>query len=473
MKARSGLDRWMTFNAVGILGVVVQLSMLAVLTRLAHAPVCVSTMVAVELALLHNFGWHVHWTWKDRRTASRAMMAERLVRFHLLNGGISMIGNLVIMSVFAGRLGMDPLIANGVAILACSIVNFFASDGMVFAASSRNGRTASGVLAVALAVLAGGSSTRVSAAELFAELKPATIAAWQSYERRVDDRYSRGGGDHFFAEDQFRGGGSWRQTAISGGVPMTRLDAAVPGATETPVPDGRIHHWVGAVFVPGATVDSVLDYLLTHAGKESGSYEDVLASKLLDRNGDRVRVFLKLRRTSIITVTYNTEHTVEYRRLGSSRAASRSVATKIAELTEAGTPREQEKPAGSDRGFLWRLNAYWRYEQTDGGVLIECESVSLSRSVPTLLRPFVTGTVERIARESLERTLVGLRTALTNQKRSDLIRPGGFAPPAPHLHPSAQNTRAGDPGRRRSRGPFAPLRSAGRSCSAPSPSCGS
>ena len=68
---------------------------------------------------------------------------------------------------------------------------------------------------------------------------------------------------------------------------------------------------------------------------------------------------------------------------------------------------------GNDHGFLWRLNAYWRYEQVNGGVLIECESVSLSRSVPVLLRPFVTGTVERIARDSLQKTLVSLRTELT------------------------------------------------------------
>jgi hypothetical protein len=156
----------------------------------------------------------------------------------------------------------------------------------------------------------------------------------------------------------------------------------------------------------------VLRYLLAHAGRESESYEDVLASKLLYRDGDHVRVFLKLRRTSVITVTYNTEHTVDYRRLSPARATGRSVATKVAELSEAGTPSEHERAPGSDRGFLWRLNAYWRYEETDGGVLIECESVSLSRSVPTLLRPFVTGTVERIARESLEKTLVSLRTVL-------------------------------------------------------------
>ena len=89
------------------------------------------------------------------------------------------------------------------------------------------------------------------------------------------------------------------------------------------------------------------------------------------------------------------------------------MATRISEVDQAGTPAEREKKVGSDSGYLWRLNAYWRYEAVNNGVLIECESVSLSRGVPTLLRPFITGVVEGLARESLERTLTGLRTTLT------------------------------------------------------------
>ena len=124
---------------------------------------------------------------------------------------------------------------------------------------------------------------------------------------------------------------------------------------------------------------------------------------------------MKLRRSKVITVTYNTEHDVRYRRLGQRAASARSVATRIAQLDDAGTPQEHELKPGSDGGYLWRLNAYWRYEAVPGGVLIECESVSLSRAVPYVLRPFATGLVEGLARESLERTLVGLRTYLTGQ----------------------------------------------------------
>ena len=141
-----------------------------------------------------------------------------------------------------------------------------------------------------------------------------------------------------------------------------------------------------------------------------------LASRLIERNGDRLRVFMKLRRTNLITVTYNTEHAVEYKRISATRATARSVATKIAELANAGTPEERERSADDDNGFLWRLNAYWRYEAVPGGVIIECESVSLSRAVPLLVRPVANPIVDRVARESLNRTLTGLRTLLDGEE---------------------------------------------------------
>jgi len=181
---------------------------------------------------------------------------------------------------------------------------------------------------------------------------------------------------------------------------------------ETPsIDDGKIHHWVGAVFVPGVTLDTVLARLKQYAGRESEFYGDVIASKLLSKDGERVSLFMKLRRTKLITVTYNTEHAVAYRKIGGSRASARSVSTKIAELKDAGTAQEREKTADEDSGYLWRLNAYWRYEAVAGGVLIECESVSLSRNVPLLLRP-ISPIVDGVARDSLERTLTSLRAVL-------------------------------------------------------------
>jgi hypothetical protein len=83
----------------------------------------------------------------------------------------------------------------------------------------------------------------------------------------------------------------------------------------------------------------------------------------------------------------------------------------IAELERFGN-NEREKLEGHDRGFLWRMNSYWRYQQTDGGVIIECESMALSRSIPSLLASMIKPIINSVARESMERTLQSMRTRL-------------------------------------------------------------
>ena len=261
-----------------------------------------------------------------------------------------------------------------------------------------------------------------------AELQAATVQAWTVYERAVDARFDSAastGTAPFFALDGF-GEADWRNRARGGAIPMARIERPTPGGPEIDVPSGKIHHWAGAIFVPGVSVEDVLKRLEDLAGNEQKHYADVLASRLISRHDDRFQIFMKLRRTKIITVTYNTEHDVRYRRLGGARASARSVATRIAELAAAGTPQEHELKPGSDGGYLWRLNAYWRYEAVPGGVVIECESVSLSRAVPYMLRPFATGLVEGLARESLERTLTGLRSYLTRCRH--LSAPGSQSP---------------------------------------------
>jgi putative flippase GtrA len=74
--------------------------------------------------------WHQQYTWRDRRDDSPVM--ARLLRFHLSNGVVSMLGNLVVMRVLHGA-RVPLLVANGIAILCCSVVNFCLSDRWAFA----------------------------------------------------------------------------------------------------------------------------------------------------------------------------------------------------------------------------------------------------------------------------------------------------------------------------------------------------
>lgn len=118
--------RWLKFSAVGLIGLGVQLAVLALLTKLGMNYLA-ATAIAVEIALLHNYAWHRRWTWADRPAAS-----GRLLRFHLANGLISLASNLVWMRVLTGAWGIPPVPANLVAIAATSLMNFALGDRWVF-----------------------------------------------------------------------------------------------------------------------------------------------------------------------------------------------------------------------------------------------------------------------------------------------------------------------------------------------------
>jgi putative flippase GtrA len=125
------LIRWGKFNLVGAGGVVGQLALLAVFNRLAPGHYLVATAAAVEITLLHNFAWHVRYTWRDRRDGSALIV--RLLRFHLANGMVSFSGNVALMRLLVGYGHLPVLAANGIAIVCCSIVNFALSDLWAFA----------------------------------------------------------------------------------------------------------------------------------------------------------------------------------------------------------------------------------------------------------------------------------------------------------------------------------------------------
>src|SRR5688572_20743611 len=118
------IRRWAAFNAVGAGGVALQLGSLAILVRLFEWHYLPATVLAVEAAILHNFWWHQRWTWKDRPPSTRQSTSMRLVRFHALNGAISLAGNLLLMTLLTGVLRLDAIAANAIAIVACSVANF-------------------------------------------------------------------------------------------------------------------------------------------------------------------------------------------------------------------------------------------------------------------------------------------------------------------------------------------------------------
>jgi putative flippase GtrA len=126
--------RWAKFNVVGAMGMVVQLAALALFARLAAGHYLYASAAAVELAVLHNFVWHVLYTWRDRRDDSALL--SRLMRFHLSNGLVSIVGNLVLMRVLMHGAHVPLLISNCIAIVCCSMVNFCMGNQWAFAVRS-------------------------------------------------------------------------------------------------------------------------------------------------------------------------------------------------------------------------------------------------------------------------------------------------------------------------------------------------
>jgi putative flippase GtrA len=126
--------RWLKFSTVGWMGVGVQLAMLTLLAGQVELHYLVATVLAVESAIIHNFFWHERWTWRDRGLLGAPGRLQRLLRFNLGAGLISITGNVVFMSVFVGKLGLHYLIGNLASIAACAILNFLVSDRLVFLA---------------------------------------------------------------------------------------------------------------------------------------------------------------------------------------------------------------------------------------------------------------------------------------------------------------------------------------------------
>jgi hypothetical protein len=197
-----------------------------------------------------------------------------------------------------------------------------------------------------------------------------------------------------------------RRAVMGGAIVVGSVEPPSDNGHEIATPGATVQRWRGVVYLPGIGLDA----LLARLEMTPPADEDVLRSAVLSRGEHEMRVYLRLQRRKIVTVVFDTEHDVRFERFSQTRAASTSIATRIVEVRDAGQPTESEYAPGTDHGFLWKLNAYWRYEQVDGGVIAECESISLSRTVPFLLRPIVGPMVDSIARESLERTLNALRT---------------------------------------------------------------
>jgi putative flippase GtrA len=144
--------RFLRFNLVGGIGVAVQLATLALLNRAIPRHYLITSTLAVELTLLHNFAWHLRFTWPaaTRRTCDAL---KQLLRFHLSNGLISLLGNLSLMRLFVRSAHLPILFANTLTIACCGLANFFLAHLWVFSSARPSRRSTEAFIASFVVVL--------------------------------------------------------------------------------------------------------------------------------------------------------------------------------------------------------------------------------------------------------------------------------------------------------------------------------
>ena len=246
------------------------------------------------------------------------------------------------------------------------------------------------------------------------QCKAETAAAFDRYigdaERRM--RTELNGGPFLFVDALPEKERAEAYAQLRGGTVLVRQLNTKAEGHPIEVPDGLIHDWIGALFVPNASLAQALSTAQDYDDYQNIYKPDVRRSKLLEQDGDKFKVFLQFYRKSLITVVINADFDITYERFGTDRVVSGSHSTRLAEVEILGQGEERELLMDEGHGYLWRLNSYWRLEEKDGGVYIQLESIGLSRGVPAILSWLVNPLLKSIPRGVLTNLLSATRASV-------------------------------------------------------------
>jgi len=280
-------------------------------------------------------------------------------------------------------------------------------------ALARSSSSGVGVLLFAAIGLQAIGSSNLTAAEL----KPKTLKAFHRYVAAAEVRMKRDEShpnDFLYIESLPKPQYEAAMAELKQGqVYVQQVHTRDAKGKPIDIPDGMIHHWVGDVFIPGKSVTSALDVLRDYNNFKNIYKPEVIRSRLVKREDkDDYKVYIRLQKKSIVTVTLDTWYNIHFTPMGKNSGYSRSVSTRIQQVDDAGTPNEHLEPVGNDSGYLWRINSFWRYQQRDNGVIVEWESIALSREIPFLVAWFAKPLVRKIAREAVNDMLTATRKAV-------------------------------------------------------------
>src|SRR5665213_1971920 len=199
------------------------------------------------------------------------------------------------------------------------------------------------------------------------------------------------------------------ETRLRGGELI--LERLTP-STSADFSGALLHHWRGTAFAPGANAADFERLMRDFNSYPRNFSPQVLQARVLTQDGDHMQAWMRVRQHHVITVVMDTTYDITFGHLDVQHGYSISRSTRIAEIASPGTSSERTLTANEEHGFLWRLNTYWSYEERDGGLYLQIEAVSLTRSVPSGLGWALQPYFESIPRESLEFTLRSACSAL-------------------------------------------------------------
>jgi hypothetical protein len=186
-------------------------------------------------------------------------------------------------------------------------------------------------------------------------------------------------------------------------------------STRADLPGAMLHDWRGTAFVAGGKAAD-FERLMKDFNAYPRHYSpQVMHAKILSQQGDRFQAVMRVRQKHVITVVMDTAYDITFGRLDPQHGFSISRSTQIDEIDSPGTRNERTLKSTEEHGFLWRLNTYWSYQERDGGLYVQIESASLTRSIPTGLGWIIGPFVKSVPRESLEFTLRSTCNALQKQ----------------------------------------------------------
>jgi hypothetical protein len=242
---------------------------------------------------------------------------------------------------------------------------------------------------------------------LLAQPTASAVAAFGAYARVVESRLAR---QHQSA-DTFLAASASNPASQATRSGVLSIDQLTPAAGDE-VSGSLLHHWRGTAFVAGAKPEDFERLMQDFHGYPQHFSPQVLEARLVAQNGDRMQASMRVRQQHVIPVVLDTTYDIAYGQLDEQHRYSASRSTRIAEIYGAGTSAERALNADEEHGFLWRLNTYWSYEEKDGGLYLQIEAVSLTRSIPRGLGWVIRPYIESIPRDSLEFTLRSACNAL-------------------------------------------------------------